>query len=128
DLPLNISRELLQQNALLDKIQKNVVRNIFDNLETWKNTEREQYLTFFKGLGVFLKQGLAQDRGNRDKLADLLIFESLNTEPGKYITLAEYAARTPAEQKDIYYLSGESREILVHSPLLESFRAKGWDV
>src|SRR5205085_11659381 len=79
DLPLNISRELLQQNPLLERIQKNVVRNILDNLEAMKSTEYDKYVGFFKGLGAYLKQGVGQDRANREKLADLLLFESLNT-------------------------------------------------
>ena len=128
DLPLNISRELLQQNALLEKMQKNIVRNVLDNLAALKNTEHEKYVRFFKDLGVMLKEGASRDWGNREKLADLLLFESLQTEAGKYTTLADYVARMPEAQKDIYYLTGESRELLERSPLLETFRAKGWDV
>lgn len=128
DLPLNISREILQQNPLLEKIQKNVVRNVLENLEALKNTEFDKYLAFYKDLGVMLKEGVSRDYSNREALANLLLFESMNTEAGKYISLAEYVEKMPAEQTDIYYLVGESREILEHSPLLEVFRSKGWNV
>jgi molecular chaperone HtpG len=128
DLPLNISREILQQDPLLDKIQKNVVRNVFENLEAMKNTEFDKYVTFFKDLGVMLKDGVNRDFSNREKIADLLLFESMNTEPGKLISLAEYVEKMPTGQNDIWYLIGESREIIEHSPLLEVFRTKGWNV
>ncbi len=128
DLPLNISREILQQNPLLEKIQKNVVRNVLEGLEAMKNTEFDKYVTFFKDLGVMLKDGASRDFANREKLTDLLLFESMATEPGKMISLADYVEKMPAEQTDIWYLIGESREVIEHSPLLEVFRSKGWNV
>jgi molecular chaperone HtpG len=128
DLPLNVSRELLQQNPLLDVIQKSVVKNVLDTLAGMKNLEYEKYLTFHAGFGPVLKEGLARDWANREKVADLLLFESANTEPGKFTTLADYVAKMPADQADIYYLTGESAEQLRRSPYLEAFRAKGRDV
>jgi molecular chaperone HtpG len=128
DLPLNVSRELLQQNPLLDVIQKSVVKNVLDALAGMKNVEFEKYLTFYKGFGPVLKEGLTRDWSNRDKIADLLLFESANTEPGKFTTLAEYVEKMPADQTDIYYLIGESAEQLRKSPYLEAFKAKGRDV
>ncbi len=128
DLPLNISREILQQNPLLERIQKNVVRNVLEGLEAMKNTEFDKYVTFFKDLGVMLKDGINRDFTNRDALANLLLFESMNTEPGKLISLEQYVETMPAEQTDIWYLIGESREVIEKSPLLELFRAKGWNV
>jgi len=128
DLPLNISRELLQQNPLLDRMQKNIVRNVLEALEAMKNTEYDKYLTFFEDLGVMLKDGAARDWSNRDKLLDLLLFQSTKTEPGKYTTIADYVSRMAAEQKDIYYLTGESRDLIESSPLLEAYKAKGWEV
>ena len=73
DLPLNISRELLQQNPLLERIQKNVVRNVLEALEAMKNTEYDKYVPFFEDLGVMLKEGAARDWSNREKLVDLLV-------------------------------------------------------
>jgi molecular chaperone HtpG len=128
DLPLNVSRELLQQNPLLDVIQKSVVKNVLDTLAGMKNVEFEKYLEFYKGLGPVLKEGLTRDWANREKLADLLLFESANTEPGKLTTLAEYVEKMPAEQKEIHYLIGESVEQLRRSPYLEAFKARSEDV
>jgi molecular chaperone HtpG len=128
DLPLNVSRELLQQNPLLDVIQKSVVKNVLDTLAGMKNVEFDKYLAFYKGFGPVLKEGLTRDWSNREKIADLLLFESANTEPGKFTTFAEYVEKMPAGQTEIYYLTGESAEQLRKSPYLEAFRAKGQDV
>jgi molecular chaperone HtpG len=128
DLPLNVSRELLQQNPLLDVIQKSVVKNVLDTLAGMKNVEFDKYLAFYKGLGPVLKEGLARDWANREKVADLLLFESANTEPGKYTTFAEYVEKMPADQTEIHFLVGDSVEQLRRSPYLEAFKAKGQDV
>ena len=128
DLPLNVSRELLQRNPLLDSIRKSVVKNILDGLAAMKNTEYAKYVPFHQGLGPVLKEGLGQDWANKDKIADLLLFESLKTPKGEYTTLARYVEAMPADQTEIYYLIGEERELLEHSPYLEAFRAKGYDV
>jgi molecular chaperone HtpG len=128
DLPLNVSRELLQQNPHLATIRKNVVRNILSGLDGLRNTRYEQYLEFCKGLGPVLKEGLTRDWENREKVADLLLYESMNTEKGKFITLAEYVEKMPEGQDAIWFLTGESAEQLRNSPYLEAFRAKGFDV
>ncbi|MDY3561321.1 molecular chaperone HtpG [Gemmata sp. JC673] len=128
DLPLNVSRELLQQNPLLDVIQKSVVKNVLESLGGMKNIEFDKYLGVYKAFGTVLKEGLTRDWSNREKIADLLLFESANTEAGKFTTLAEYVGKMPEGQKDIAYLIGESAEQLRHSPYLEAFRAKGQDV
>lgn len=128
DLPLNVSRELLQQNPHLETIRKNVVRNILSALEGLKKTEFDKYLPFYQGLGNILKEGLARDWDNKEKVADLLLFESDKTEAGKHTTLAEYVEKLPEGQDTIYYLFGETVGQLRHSPYLEVFRAKGFDV
>ncbi|MDB5309276.1 MAG: htpG [Gemmataceae bacterium] len=128
DLPLNVSREILQQNPLLDVIAKSVVKNVLDTLAGMKNVEPEKYLTFYKGLGPVLKEGLTRDWANREKIADLLLFESANTEPGKYTTFAEYVEKMPEDQKEIHYLIGDSAEQMRRSPYLEAFKARGQDV
>ncbi len=128
DLPLNVSREILQQNPVLDTIQKSVVKNVLDTLAGMKNFEEEKYREFYKGLGPVLKEGLTRDWSNREKIADLLLFASANTEAGKTTTLAEYVEKMPEGQTDIYYLIGEEVEPLRRSPYLEVFRAKGQDV
>ena len=128
DLPLNVSRELLQQNPHLDTIRKNVVRNILSGLDGLKNTEFEKYVAFYRGLGPVLKEGLARDWENKEKIADLLLFEHADGDSGKFTTLADYAEKMPAGQDQIYYLAGENADQLRHSPYLEAFRAKGFDV
>jgi molecular chaperone HtpG len=128
DLPLNISREMLQHNPLLDKIRSNVVRSIYKALEEMKSDEHDKYVSFYKELGEILKEGVGRDWENRQRLADLLLFESLKTPAGQFTTLEKYVEAMPAEQKDIWYQIGESREALEHSPYLEVFRSKGQDV
>jgi molecular chaperone HtpG len=127
DLPLNISREILQENPLLVKIQKDLVRSVLKKLSDLMADEHDKYLAFYRGLGSILKEGL-RDFGNREKVADLLLFESIRTEPGKYVSLTQYTDKMLADQPEIYYLIGDSREQLAGSPYLESVRAKGWDV
>jgi molecular chaperone HtpG len=128
DLPLNVSRETLQHNPLLPRIKSNVVNRIFKTLEEMKTSEYEKYLGFYDEFGVVLKEGVTQDWANKDRIADLLLFESTKTEPGKYTTLAKHVEAMPAEQKEIYYLIGESREMLENSPYLESCKAAGQEV
>lgn len=128
DLPLNVSREMLQQSAPLEKIKSNLVNKILNTLEEMKKREYDSYVKFYDELGVFLKEGLTQDWSNREKLADLLLFESTKTDKGKYTTLSQYLEAMPGEQTEIFYLTGDSRDLMEQSPHLESFRAKGWEV
>ena len=128
DLPLNVSRQTLQHNPLLTKIKSNLVNRVLKTLEEMKSSEYETYVKFFKEFGPYLKEGAAGDWSNRERLADLLLVESTRTEPDKFTTLADYVSRMPADQKDIYYLVGESREMLAHSPYIEAFAARGQEV
>jgi molecular chaperone HtpG len=128
DLPLNVSRETLQHNALLGKIKNNVVNRVLKTLEEMKDGEYETYVKFFKEFGAYLKEGVGQDWSNRERLADLLLFESLKTPKGEYTSLAKYLAAMPVGQNEIHYLVGESREMLENSPYLESFKANNQDV
>ncbi len=128
DLPLNVSRETLQQNPLLEKIQKNLVKQVLKALEELKASQRETYSDFFQELGQILKEGLGRDWERREAIADLLLFEHLQGEGGKRITLAEYVGAMGEDQKDIYHVAGEERAALAHVPSLEAFKAKGWDV
>ncbi|MCX6139089.1 MAG: molecular chaperone HtpG [Ignavibacteriales bacterium] len=128
DLPLNVSREMLQQNPLLEKIQKNLVKSVFKALEELRTASYDAYLTFYKELGSILKEGLSRDWTNREQIADLLLFESINTDPGTFTTLKHYTDAMPAEQKEIYYLTGEQRTQMEHAPVLEIFREKKWNV
>ncbi len=128
DLPLNISREILQENQLLDGMRKNVVKNVLDGLQAIKNVEYEKYLRFFRELGGYLKEGVATDFANREKLAELLLFESLNTPEGQYLTLPDYVDKMVEGQSEIYYLIGDNRAQLVNSPYVEAYRARNQDV
>jgi molecular chaperone HtpG len=128
DLPLNVSREILQQSAPLDKIKSNLTNKILKTLGEWKNTEYDGYLQFFQNLGGILKEGVHQDWTNREQIADLLLFESTKTEPGRYRSLAECIADMPVDQKEIYYIIGERRELLERSPALETFKEQGREV
>ncbi len=128
DLPLNVSRELLQHNPLLEKIQKSVVKNVFQALGDLRDSDRTAYEGLFRELGGILKEGLGRDWANREAIADLLLFETLKGGKDKLSTLAEYVAAMPAEQTDIFFLTGEDRAALEHSPALEAYRHRGWDV
>ena len=128
DLPLNVSRELLQHNPLLEKIQKSLVKNVFQALGELRASDPEAYAEVFAELGQILKEGLARDHANREAIADLLLFSSLNTEAGKTLTLAQYVEAMPEGQPDIYYLAGEERAVLEHAPALEAYKHRDWDV
>ena len=128
DLPLNVSREILQQSAPLEKIKSNLTNKLLSTLDEMKRKEYDAYVSFFKELGPILKEGVSQDWPNREKIADVLLFQSTKTEPGKYTSLGEYLERMPVSQQEIYYLIGESRELIENSPYLESFKAGGQEV
>ena len=142
DLPLNVSREILQQSAPLEKIKSNLTGKVLSILDEMKRKEFDKYVGFYEELGVFLREGAYQDFENKKKLADLLLFESTKTDSsppsppagaglgvrGKYTTLADYVERMPGDQTEIYFLAGDSREVLEQSPLLENFKAKSWEV
>ncbi len=128
DLPLNVSREILQQNPLLERIRNNVVKKVLDTLAEMKQESHEDYVAFHKELGGILKEGVSQDWSNRERVAELLLFESTKTEPGEYTSLDKYVEDMPGEQDAIYYLIGETRELLDASPHLEAFRRRGTEV
>jgi molecular chaperone HtpG len=128
DLPLNVSREMLQQSAPLEKIKSNLTNKVLRTLADMKKDENDAYVAFYRELGTFIKEGVYQDRTNRDALAALLLFESTRTEAGQLTSLEKYVASMPADQQEIYYLAGENRELIEHSPFLESFKAKGQEV
>lgn len=128
DLPLNVSREILQEDKLVKKIQKNIVGKILGTLKEWKDEKPDEYLTFYLEFGKVLKEGLHTDHANKEKLQELILFQSLQTEPGKYLSLREYANRMQPGQTELYYLCGENRDVVSHSPHLELFKAKNVDV
>ncbi len=127
DLPLNISREMLQDDAIIRRIRKNVVGKVLNTLAEIKDKERDKYNDFYKQFGRVLKEGLYFEFENQDKLKELVLFPSTKAEPDKPTSLKEYVERMPEEQKEIYYLTAESREAALSSPHLEIFNKKGYE-
>jgi molecular chaperone HtpG len=128
DLPLNVSRELLQDNKEMEKIKKSVVNKVLSTLKEMKEKEFEKYKTFYKEFGKVIKEGVHFDSENREKIQDLLLFDSTNTDPDLPVTLEQYVGRMRENQKEIYYIIGESLADLKVSPYLEKFRQKSFEV
>jgi len=128
DLPLNVSREILQHNKAVSVIKKNVTKKVLDTLAQMKNDEPEAYAAFYAEFGRVLKEGVHHDFERRETIADLLLFESTHTKPGETTTLAAYVERMPAEQKEIFYITGGDRTSAETSPYLEVFKDKGIEV
>jgi molecular chaperone HtpG len=128
DLPLNVSREMLQDNPMIRKIQSNLVKRILGALAELKEKDYEKYLKFYGEFGATLKEGVTRDYANRDKIADLALFQSTRTDPGKYLSLSDYVGQMSEDQENIYYLCGDDIESLRHSPYLEVFKSRGQDV
>ena len=128
DLPLNISRELLQSNPLLEQIKSNVTRALLKAIDDFKSDDYDKYVKWFGEFGAILKEGPGRDFANREKIADLFLFESAKTPAGQFTTLAKYIEAMPEGQEAIYYLTGDTRVQLEHSPYMESYREKGQDV
>ncbi|NPA24501.1 MAG: molecular chaperone HtpG [Deltaproteobacteria bacterium] len=126
DISLNVSREMLQHDRIVGKIRKNLVKKVFDTLSGMLKDDREKYLKFWENFGQVLKEGLHTDFENREAIADLILCAT--TAQDELTTLAEYVDRMPLEQKEIYYLAGEDREMLKSSPHLEAFKEKGFEV
>ncbi|MBC2605067.1 molecular chaperone HtpG [Pelagicoccus albus] len=128
DLPLNISRETMQDNGLTQKLSRVITKRYLKFLKEEAKKRPEQYAEFFQNFGVFLKEGVATDFTYRDDLAKLLYFESSVTEKGKTTSLADYVSRMKDEQKEIYYILGQNRESIESGPYLEGLKARGLEV
>jgi molecular chaperone HtpG len=127
DLPLNVSREILQSHGQLKVVRKGIIRKLLDALRTMKDKESDKYLEFWGEFGRTLKEGVASVEESQDKILPLLLFPSSN-DAATLTSLADYVERMKEGQEDIYYLTGESVDIIAGSPQLEAFKAKGIEV
>ncbi len=126
DISLNVSREILQQDRIVSKIKKNLVKKVLERLATMLKDERETYIKFWSAFGQVVKEGLHSDFENKEAISDLLLCSS--TAGDDLTTLQEYVDRMPEAQKEIYYITGEDRDTLLASPHLEIFKDKGFEV
>jgi molecular chaperone HtpG len=127
DLPLNVSREMLQSDRHVRQIRRVLTKKVLDALKKMQEGDRTKYETFWRELGRAVKEGVDSDFENRDALLGLLLFGS-SREAESLGTLREYVERMPEGQQDIWYLTGASREQIENSPALETFRDRGWEV
>ena len=128
DLPLNISRETMQDRSLIEKLNKVVTKRFLKFLAEEAEARPDTYNEFYAEFGIFLKEGAAMDYTHKEQLTKLLRFESSLTDKGKTTSLADYVTRMGAEQKDIYYLVGPNRAALESGPYLEGFKARNLEV
>lgn len=128
DLPLNVSRELLQQDSQLEKIKNNLTGKILSTLKTTMEKDLPSYLKLYKEFGKVLKEGVHYDYDNKDKIVDLLLFGTTKTLGDELRTLEQYVSNMKDDQKEIYYLSAENMDVAKASPLLEMFRKKDIEV
>ncbi|MGI6656049.1 MAG: molecular chaperone HtpG [Desulfobulbus sp.] len=124
DLPLNISRQSLQDNALVLKLRKVLTKRIIKFLDEEAGRDQAKYQEFWKTFGIFIKEGVTSDFAYRDELAKLLRFESSASEPGEMISLDAYIERMREGQDSIYYINGPSRAAVEHGPYVEMFRKR----
>ena len=126
DIDLNVSREMMQSNAALNKISKALVNKILSELKKDFEKNREDYEKFFNEFGAAFKEGIYEDFERKKSLIDISLFKSSNDE--KLTSLNEYISRMKKDQNDIYYISGESIEQILTSPQIEGFKSRGLEV
>lgn len=129
DLPLNVSREILQHNRQVDRIRASIVKRVLDLLEKMARDEPEKYATFYQAFGNVLKEGVVEDHANRERIAKLLRFASTAGEGAtQNVSLDDYIGRMQAGQEDIWLITGETYAAAAGSPQLEALKAKGIEV
>ena len=125
DLPLNVSREILQQNRIMAKIKSNSVKKVLGKIKTISKN-KEKYEGFYNEFGRLLKEGIYQEFEHKEALTDLLRFKS--TKEDGYVSLQDYVDRMDSDQKSIYYITGTNESALRESPLLEMYKDKNIEV
>jgi molecular chaperone HtpG len=128
DVPLNVSREWVQNSPVVAKIKNVLVSKILGFLEEWTKNEPEKFKKFYQNFGPLFKSGINMDFTNRDKIIDLLRFQSTVTENGEMTSLKNYVSRMRENQKEIYYLSSDNKETIRRNPNLEYFRKNDIEV
>ncbi len=128
DLPLNISRETMQDSALVKKLNKLLTRRFLKHLENMAKKNSEDFLGFYENFNAFLKEGITTDFAHREQLSKLLRYESSTTDKGKLTNIAEYVERMKEDQKEIYYYFASNRDVIEAGPYLEAFKANNLEV
>lgn len=128
DLPLNVSRELTQNSPVMEKIRSIIIKKVLSFFQDWAVNKPEIYKKFYLNFGRLLKTGINSDFSNRDKIIELLRFESTYTKNDELTSLKDYLLRMKSHQKEIYYLSGERKELIRSNPNLEYFKKNDIEV
>ncbi|WP_116643830.1 molecular chaperone HtpG [Salinivibrio sp. HTSP] len=129
DLPLNVSREILQDNKITQSLRGACTKRVLSMLEKLAKNDAEKYQTFWREFGLVMKEGPAEDFSNKEKIAGLLRFASTHEDSAEQtVSLADYVSRMKEEQDKIYYITADSYNAAKHSPHLEQFKAKGIEV
>ena len=126
DLPLNISREMLQNNPVVTKIRNALVKRTISDLKKKLTTDRQSYEEFWNNFGPVLKEGIYEDFERKDSLLEIALFKNLKSD--KLISLDEYIERMPKKQKGIYFITGDSYENIVNSPIIEGYKSRDINV
>ena len=129
DLPLNVSREALQDNTVFRKMQKVITKKVLDHFDTFAEEHKDAYLRFYREFGVILREGISSDYENRDRLAKLLRFKSTDVmQSAELVSLEGYCSRATAGQEQIYFACGTDRDAVLRDPNLEVFRSRNLEV
>jgi molecular chaperone HtpG len=128
DLPLNVSREVTQSSPVTAKMREIITNRVLGMLEDWTKSDADKYNDFFRKFGNYLKLGLTTEFTSKDRIVDLLRFETSKTDAGKYTSLKQYVSDMGEDQKEIYYITGEGRDVVEKNPNLEYFRKKAIEV
>ena len=128
DIPLNVSRETVQMNKILERIKKSLTNKIISEIAKLAKKEPDKYKKFWEEFGVFIKEGVASDYANKDKLSKLLRFKSSKIADDEYTSLDDYISRMKDGQEKIYYLIGDNLDVVKSSPHLEFYKDKEFEV